>query len=130
MHDSSIEVLELSVAGPGKSLVMWLWTHARDMVVPTVRAEVEQRTRAIAYDGDSAVDVNREVTRKFQCWYEFLAPLLDETNCQFEGHRLIQLLHSYRHRSNWDPQFAVEVAEFEGFGSETCCTAAAIWDTG
>jgi len=95
--ESKGNLLKLFVTDMGQALVTWLWNNERQLVQPTLRAEIEERTRAVAYSGESAGDVSRQLTEKFRDLYMSLAAKLDETDKDsFTGADLLRLLSPTR----------------------------------
>eukprot|EP00439_Symbiodinium_sp_Y106_P005307 s8146_g1.t1 len=95
--ESKGNLLKLFVTDMGQALVTWLWNNERQLVQPTLRAEIEERTRAVAYSGESAGDVSRQLTGKFRDLYMSLAAKLDETDKDsFTGADLLRLLSPTR----------------------------------
>ncbi|CAE7726047.1 Top3b, partial [Symbiodinium necroappetens] len=95
-ESASRQLLILSVTNVGKALVAWLWRHEPDLVQPTVRAEIEEETRAVAFSGRSASDVNRKLTNQFRLWSASLYSKLEERHEEFKGHELLRLLQPRR----------------------------------
>ncbi|CAE7039201.1 Helz2 [Symbiodinium sp. CCMP2592] len=89
-------LLTISVMNVGKALVAWLWHHEPHLVQPTVRAEIEEETRAVAFSGRSASDVNRKLTSQFRDWSASLSSKLEERHADFTGHELLRLLQPRR----------------------------------